>query len=511
MLNAASLLRHAALSHPERTAIVFEDERLSYAGLADTVGRVAAGLRAAGLGAGDHVALCSPNRPEFIIVYYAVLTIGGTVVTVSPLSTAREIAYYLDDSDADALICFAGDDGELGRRAAEAYALTGHCRRLWLFGDGDRPPAAEAFETLLAGAATGVEPAVTPAEQTAVILYTSGTTGQPKGAELTHANIVMNVLTVAAVYPARRAQVQLVALPLFHVYAQTSLMHQGVHVGDTLVLMQRFEPGAAIRMLVDQGVTRFGGVPTMFHAMLDHADFDRIAGRHLAKTLEFAGTGGAPMPQAVADDFEARTGVPLREGYGCTETSPVVVLQPPDAPVRPGSVGKAVWGVEVRIVDVDADGAALPVGEVGEIAVKGHCVMKGYYKRPEATAEAIRDGWYHTGDLGRLDADGYLYIVGRIKELIIRGGFNVYPAEVEDVLTTHPEVSLCAVVGVADARYGEEVKAFVVPVEGAKLTAEAVVAWARQNMAAHKYPRLVEIRDTLPLTATGKILKRELR
>ena len=508
MLNAASLLQHATLSYAERTAIVFEDERLSYAGLADTVGRVAEGLRAAGLGAGDHIALCSPNRPEFIIVYYAVLTIGGTVVTVSPLSTAREIAYYLDDSDADALICFAGADGELGRRGAEAFALTGHCRRLWLFGEGDRPPAAEAFEALLAGAANGVEPAVTPAEQTAVILYTSGTTGQPKGAELTHANIVMNVLTVAAVYPARRAQVQLVALPLFHVYAQTSLMHQGVHVGDTLVLMQRFEPGAAIRMLVDHGVTRFGGVPTMFHAMLEHADFDRIAGRRLAETLEFAGTGGATMPQAVVDDFEARTGVPLREGYGCTETSPVVVLQPPDAPARPGSVGKAVWGVEVRIVD--ADGAALPVGEVGEIAVKGHCVMKGYYKRPEATAEAIRDGWYHTGDLGRLDEDGYLYIVGRIKELIIRGGFNVYPAEVEGVLTTHPEVSLCAVVGVADARYGEEVKAFVVPVEGAELTAEAVVAWARQNMAAHKYPRLVEIRDTLPLTATGKILKREL-
>ena len=509
MLNAASLLQHAALSYAERTAIVFEDERLNYAGLADTVGRVAEGLRAAGLGAGDHVALCSPNRPEFIIVYYAVLTIGGTVVTVSPLSTVREIAYYLDDSDADALICFAGGDGELGRRGAEAFALTGHCRRLWLFGADDRPPGADAFDALLAGAANGVEPAVTPAEQTAVILYTSGTTGQPKGAELTHANIVMNVLTVASVYPTRRAQVQLVALPLFHVYAQTSLMHQGVHVGDTLVLMQRFEPGAAIRMLIDQGVTRFGGVPTMFHAMLDHADFDRIAGQHLAETLEFAGTGGAAMPQAVVDDFEARTGVPLREGYGCTETSPVVVLQPPDAPARPGSVGKAVWGVEVRIVD--ADGTALPVGEVGEIAVKGHCVMKGYYKRPEATAEAIRDGWYHTGDLGRLDADGYLYIVGRIKELIIRGGFNVYPAEVEGVLTTHPEVSLCAVVGVADARYGEEVKAFVVPVEGAELTAEAVVAWARRNMAAHKYPRLVEIRDTLPLTATGKILKRELR
>ncbi|MFP6745293.1 MAG: AMP-binding protein, partial [Alphaproteobacteria bacterium] len=361
---------------------------------------------------------------------------------------------------------------------------------------------------LMAGQADSFESAPTEPNHTATILYTSGTTGQPKGAELTHNNIVMNVMTVGILFPERNTEIQLVALPLFHVYAQTCLMHMGLYTGDTLVLMQRFEPGEAMRLMAATSVTRSAGVPTMYQAFLEHPDFDDQHAKRLAETVGIVSTGGAPMPQAVAEAFTARTGISVMEGYGCTETSPVVLVTPPDEDDREGSVGKAIWGVEARVVD--SDGAALTAGEVGELTVRGHCVMKGYYRRPEATAEAIRNGWYHTGDLATMDADGYVTIVGRTKELIIRGGFNVYPAEVEDVLSNHPKVAIVAVIGIPHERYGEEVKAFIVPHGDTALEADEIIAWARDNMASHKYPRIVEIRQDLPLTDTGKVLKRDL-
>ena len=439
------------------------------------------------------------------------LKLGATVVTISALSKRREIAYYLEDSDAVALICYAGHgDWSLGRDAADAFAEVDHCKHLWIIPDSDHGPVdgADSFGDLMSGQADSFESAPTEPNHTATILYTSGTTGQPKGAELTHNNIVMNVMTVGILFPERNTEIQLVALPLFHVYAQTCLMHMGLYTGDTLVLMQRFEPGQAMALMTDTGATRFAGVPTMYQAFLEHPDFDDECARRLAETVGMVSTGGAPMPQAVAEAFTERTGIQMMEGYGCTETSPVVLVTPPEEDRREGSVGKALWGVEVRIID--GDGAALTAGEVGELTVRGHCVMKGYYKRPEATAEAIRDGWYHTGDLATMDGDGYVTIVGRTKELIIRGGFNVYPAEVEDVLSSHPKVAIAAVIGIADERYGEEIKAFIVPHGDADLAADEIIAWARDNMASHKYPRIVEIREELPLTDTGKVLKREL-
>ncbi len=512
MLNAAILVEHGARAYPERSALIFEGEALSYGQLETAINRAAGGLRAAGLNAGDHIALCCPNRPEFVIAYYAVLKLGATVVTISALSKRREIAYYLNDSDAKALICYGGRDGwTLGRDAADAFAEVDDCRQLWIIPDSDHeelPGAAVSFSDLMASQAGSFEAAPTEPNHTATILYTSGTTGQPKGAELTHNNIVMNVMTVGILFPERHTEIQLVALPLFHVYAQTCLMHMGLYTGDTLVLMQRFEPGAAMGLIAETGVTRFAGVPTMYQAFLEHPNFDDEHAKRLAETVGVVSTGGAPMPHAVAKAFTQRTGIAVMEGYGCTETSPVVLVTPPDEARREGSVGPAIWGVEVRIID--GDGIALAADEVGELAVRGHCVMKGYYKRPEATAEVIRNGWYHTGDLARMDADGYVYIVGRTKELIIRGGFNVYPAEVEDVLSDHPKVTIAAVIGIPDERYGEEVKAFIVPHHDAALEADELIAWARDNMASHKYPRIVEIRDDLPLTDTGKVLKRDL-
>ncbi|MEE2981181.1 MAG: AMP-binding protein, partial [Pseudomonadota bacterium] len=444
--------------------------------------------------------------------YYAVLKLGATVVTISALSKRREITYYLKDSDAKALICYGGrGDWSLGRDGADAVAEVDHCQHLWIIPDTDEDApmeGADAFGNLMVGQADSFESAPTEPNHTATILYTSGTTGQPKGAELTHNNIVMNVMTVGILFPERNTEIQLVALPLFHVYAQTCLMHMGLYAGDTLVLMQRFEPGEAMRLMAATGVTRFAGVPTMYQAFLEHPDFDDQYAKRLAETVGIVSTGGAPMPQAVAEAFTARTGISVMEGYGCTETSPVVLVTPSDEDDREGSVGKAIWGIEARVVD--SDGAALTAGEVGELTVRGHCVMKGYYKRPEATAEAIRNGWYHTGDLATMDADGYVTIVGRTKELIIRGGFNVYPAEVEDVLSNHPKVAIAAVIGISHERYGEEIKAFIVPHGDTALEADEIIAWARDNMASHKYPRIVEIRQDLPLTDTGKVLKRDL-
>ena len=507
MTNLAEFLETSARTHPGRTALVFEDRRMSYFELDEAVRRVSGGLRAAGLGPGDHIALCCPNRPEFVIACYAILGLGATVVTLSALSRAGELAYYLEDSDACALICHAGHDGALGRAAIEAADRVDRCRRVWLAGGGP-DDAVRPFDALTEEDGGGLPIAPVAADQTAVILYTSGTTGRPKGAELTHANIVSNVRALRDMFPVDRPQALLVALPLFHVMAQTCLMHQGLYAGDALVLMERFEPGAALELMVREAITRFMGVPTMYRALLDHAGIDAPAFDRAAAGLEWLNCGGAPLPEALAEAFEERSGLPMGGGYGCTETSPVCVVHPLGEERRPGSVGTAIPGVEVRIVD--GGGAPLSTGEIGEVAVRGHCVMKGYYKRPAETAEAIRDGWYYTGDLGRLDDDGHLYIVGRSKELIIRGGFNVYPAEVEGALMRHPGVAAAAVIGVADDHYGEEVKAFVVPEPGASLTPDEIVAWSREAMAAHKYPRLVELRDDLPLTVTGKVAKREL-
>jgi long-chain acyl-CoA synthetase len=296
-------------------------------------------------------------------------------------------------------------------------------------------------------------------------------------------------------------------------------MNAGFAAAATAVLLPRFDAEAALSLMVREHVTFFAGVPTMYHALLAHADADRDATppdehvapatRAIADRMRVAISGGAPMPRELMRRFEERFGVPILEGYGLSETSPIATFNRRDRPRRPGSIGLPVWGVEVGIVR--EDGGPAGVGEPGEIVVRGHNVMKGYLGRPEATAQAVdAGGWFHTGDIGTRDAEGYLYVVDRKKDMIIRGGFNVYPRELEEVLLTHPQVSLAAVLGVPHPSHGEEVKAFVVRAPGATITEADLIAWCKQNMAAYKYPRLVEFRDRLPMTATGKILKREL-
>jgi long-chain acyl-CoA synthetase len=347
----------------------------------------------------------------------------------------------------------------------------------------------------------------TSADDTAVILYTSGTTGQPKGAELTHQNMLLNAMVSDEMFPRTEGgDAYLAVLPLFHSFGQTVVMNAGFRRHATVVLMPRFEPGPALDLIRRENVTLFAGVPTMYWAMLTkiHADGDEVP-----TSLKIASAGGASSPVEVLRDFEATFGIGILEGYGLSETSPVASFNQLGRPTKPGTIGTPIWGVEMKLVD--GDWKTIEGEGPGEIAIRGHNVMKGYYNRPEATAEVMNNGWFRTGDIATRDEDGYYSIVDRAKDMIIRGGFNVYPREIEEVLMTHPDVSLVAVVGVPNDSHGEEVKAYVIRVSGATVTEEELVAWSRETMAAYKYPRIVEFRDALPMTATGKILKRELR
>ena len=513
MLNLSVLLEDAARKYPDRDAVVFGDMRLSYATIDAIANQVAGLLRSRGIGEGDKVGLSCPNVPYFPMVYFGILKAGATVVPLNVLLKPREIAYHLEDSDAKALFVFEGTAelplGEMGHAGFQSVA---GCEHLFLMtadpGATESPyEDAELFWPALSGQPSTFEPALTGADDTAVILYTSGTTGQPKGAELTHSNMLINAFVSDTMFTRTDHDVSLVTLPMFHAFGQSCVMNVAVRRGATMVLQPRFEPAEALRLMAKEKVTVFAGVPTMYWALL--SDQGTVPPEEIAANLHTCVSGGASLPLEVLKGFEAKYGVKVLEGYGLSETSPAATFNQPDRPTKPGSVGTPIWGVEVKLVDehwktIEGEGP-------GEIAIRGHNVMKGYYGRPEATAEAIKDGWFRTGDIARRDEDGFYYIVDRSKDMIIRGGFNVYPREIEEVLMTHPAVSLAAVVGVPDEAHGEEIKAFVIREPGAEITEDELIAWGRENFASYKYPRIVEFRDELPMTATGKILKRELR
>ncbi|GGO77366.1 long-chain-fatty-acid--CoA ligase [Nonomuraea cavernae] len=511
MLNLSIVLEDSARKAPDRTAVVFGDLRLPYS-MIDTVARqVAALLVSRGVGKGDKVALACPNVPYFPFVYFGILKAGATVVPLNVLLQGREIAYHLDDSDAKALFCFEGTPelplGERGRAGFEAAEGCEHFFVLPATPLATESEYGESFWAAIDGMPAEFETVQTDPDDTAVILYTSGTTGQPKGAELSHQNMLMNAVVSDEMFPrAEGGDVSLAVLPLFHSFGQTTVMNSGFRRCSTLVLMPRFEPGEALELMRKEGVTLFAGVPTMYWAMLTkiHAE-----GAEVPRSLRVAVAGGASSPVEVLRDFEETFGIGILEGYGLSETSPVASFNQLGRPTKPGTIGTPIWGVEMKLID--SDWKTIDGEGPGEIAVRGHNVMKGYYGRPEATAEVMRDGWFRTGDIATRDEDGYYAIVDRAKDMIIRGGFNVYPREIEEVLMTHEAVSLAAVVGVSHDSHGEEIKAYVIRTPGATLTEQELIGWARENMAAYKYPRVVEFRDALPMTATGKILKRELR
>ncbi|GAA4389920.1 long-chain fatty acid--CoA ligase [Actinomadura verrucosospora] len=514
MLNLSVLLEDAARETPDRDAVVFADLRLSYSFLDQVANQVANLLRERGVGPGDKVALSSPNLPYFPMVYFGALKAGAVVVPLNVLLKPREIAYHLGDSGAKAFFCFEGTPelplGEMGRAGFEQAEGCEHLFLLPADPSAAESPVegAEVFWAALAGKPGTFETARTGPDDTAVIIYTSGTTGQPKGAELTHSNLLMNAMVDDTLFYRTLHDTSLVTLPLFHIFGQTCVMNVGLYRRATLVMQARFDARQAIELMVKEKVNIFAGVPTMYWGLLtDETSDEEIAA--IRENLRVAVSGGSALPMEVLKGIKTKFGVDVLEGYGLSETSPVASFNRPDRPTKPGSIGLPVWGVEMKLID--DDWKEIEGEGPGEIAIRGHNIMKGYHGRPEATEASVRDGWFRTGDVARRDEDGYYYIIDRSKDMIIRGGYNVYPRELEEVLMTHPEVSLAAVVGVAHPSHGEEVKAYVIRTPGATVTEDELVAWGREQFANYKYPRIVEFRDELPMTATGKILKRELR
>ncbi|HVH16729.1 MAG TPA: long-chain fatty acid--CoA ligase [Myxococcota bacterium] len=493
-LNLGSILAGSADLYPERVALRQGERALRYAELDRAARGVATALRARGMAPGEAVALLIPNVAEFTIAYFGILYAGCTVVPLNVLLSAPEVEYHLKDSRARLLIAHPLFDApaRAGAQAAGVPVVSSA-------GTGEATLAELAAEDAL--------PALHPtaATDTAVILYTSGTTGKPKGAELTHSNLFVNcAVVVPKLAPLRDDEVALAVLPLFHSFGQTCIQNAMIAKGASFSLLPRFTPDDAFQIMERDAVTLFAGVPTMYFGLLNHKPERRF---DLSK-LRWCLAGGAPMPVEVMRAFEVKFGVEILEGFGLSETSPVASFNMKGRPRTPGSIGYPVWGVEMAILD-DED-RPLPDGERGEICIRGHNVMKGYLGRPDATKEALRGGWFHSGDIGIRDPDGSYRIVDRKKDMIIRGGFNVYPREVEEVLYAHPAIVEAAVIGVPHESHGEEVKAVIVS-RDPSLEKDALIAWCKQRLAAYKYPRLVEFSESLPKGPTGKILKRELR
>jgi long-chain acyl-CoA synthetase len=489
--NLASLLTDSAARFPERTAIKLDDAELTYAQLDGASAHLAGLLAERGFEPGDRVGVMLPNVPYFPVVYYGILRAGGVVVPMNVLLKEREVAYYLGDSGAKLLFAWAdfADDARPGAQAAGAEPVE----------------VAPGFEAQIGAAPARPGLADVADEDTAVILYTSGTTGKPKGAELTHANLYVNARTKGeTLIQLTEDDVILGALPLFHSFGQTAAMNAGLMAGARLSLLARFDPVKALAMMERDRVSVFLGVPTMYNAMLAVP----AAERPDTSSLRVCIAGGASLPVEILRAFEQQFDVTILEGYGLSETSPVASFNHPDRERKPGSIGTPIRDVQMRVVDEDDN--ELPAGEVGEIVIKGPNVMKGYWQRPDATAEAMRGGWFHSGDLAKEDEDGYFFIVDRKKDLIIRGGYNVYPREVEEVLYEHPAVAEAAVVAMPHDELGEEVGAAVALKDGAEATPEELQAFVKERVAAYKYPRHVWLVPELPKGPTGKILKREI-
>ncbi len=494
-LNLGSILMASAQGRPAHVAIRLGARALSYAALDRAARGVAASLRERGVRPGQAVAVMVPNVPEFTIAYFGILYAGCTVVPLNVLLSAPEVTYHIQDSEAVLLIAHP-----LFREPASLGAQGAGVSIAWA--DGGAP---DDLPEMAAGAPLAALHPTSP-DDTAVILYTSGTTGKPKGAELTHSNLFVNcAVVVPKLIPIAPDQhIALATLPLFHSFGQTAIQNATIANGGTFTLLPRFSPGEAFEIMQRDAVTLFAGVPTMYFALLHH---EQAPAR--VPSLRWCMAGGAPMPVEVMKAFEDKFGVEIFEGYGLSETSPVASFNVPGRTRTPGSIGYPVWGVEMAILD-DKD-QELPDGERGEIAIRGHNIMKGYWKRAEATAETMRSGWFHSGDIGIRDPNGSYRIVDRVKDMIIRGGFNVYPREVEEVLYAHPAVVEAAVIGVPHPSHGEEVKAVLALAKGQQATAEEIIAWCKERLAAYKYPRIVDFVDALPKGPTGKILKRELR
>lgn len=494
--------RATAQLYADAPLVITPDATHSFAAVDRASDHVAAALATTGVGRGDRFALYCPNIVEFVVAYLGIVKAGAVVVPVNLLIQPGEIRYVLDDADVRGVIYHAA----LAEKVDLVRAQSPGDREWVCIGDRNAESGDVAFDDWLAFDGDVPDPAIDPLQDLAAILYTSGTTGQPKGAMLTHRNLVSNTHSVMSALKLRPGSDRLlVVLPMFHSFAATVGMLTPALHGLSLVPVPRFDPDLVGSAIAQAGASVFLGVPSMYNLIL-RLDDDQVA---KWRSIRFGVAGGAAMPVDLLQRFEQRFGFPILEGDGPTECSPVTCVNPPDGERKPGSVGVPVPGVEIAILDDVGD--PLAQGEIGEICVRGPNVMKGYWGLPEATAETLGGDWLRTGDLGYLDADGYIFMVDRKKDMVIVNGMNVYPRMVEEVLFSHPGVAEAAVVGEPHGSHGEIVVAHVVPRDGVDLDDRELRAFCREHLGQHQMPRRFELRDSLPKNATGKVLKRELR
>jgi len=506
------LFSHAVEEHRGRTALGFYGTTFEFERLQALVEKMAASLAASGVKKGDRVALMLPNCPQYVTSFFAIVRLGAIVTQINPLYVEREIGYILDDSGAETIVVYA----DVYERV-KAVLLDTDLKTVIVVDFGDGPqgldPGHTSFDDFHS---TDADPApemeLDPAEDVAALQYTGGTTGVSKGAMLTHRNLVANVQQTIDVFVRDPAQFTgrkcVGALPFFHIYGLTCVMLFGIRLGIEQVLLPRFEVQEALAIFENDRPTMFAGVPTMYMALLaSGADLRK----HHLHDVQIFNSGGSALPVNLKRSFEEQVGKPLFEGYGLSEASPVTHNNPPFlGQGREGSIGIPIPSTDARIVDVETGETEIPIGESGELIIKGPQVMKGYLNRPEDTAETLRDGWLYTGDIAKMDESGYFYIVDRKKDMIVVSGYNVYPREIEEVLFEHPDVAEAVAIGVADEYRGETVKAFVVKHSGARATEEEVLDFCKERLAPYKAPKTVEFREELPKSAVGKLLRRVL-
>lgn len=488
MDNAVRLIWNGAQQQPEALALREGERSWTFAELRAGVQGAMAQLRERGVGPGDRVLMVVPTSAEFVLTYHALLALGATAVTVNPLCTPRELTHFVEDSG-----CTSALGWHEGTEAVEATVEAAGIP-LWVLQPG-----------CVVAAGDSEQPAEVDIDDAAVLLYTSGTTGAPKGAVLTHGNLLACGSSLAEALDLTAADRLGTALPLFHVFGQAAVMFTIYSAGGSFSLLRPFDPAALLHMAAEQHLTGLAGVPTMWNAML-HAETDLTA-EDLAD-LRLACSGGAALPLEVATAFRERFGAMVLDGYGLSETTGAATFNRSIHPRKQMSVGRALTGCRLAILDEDRN--PVPAGEAGEVAISGPVVMREYWNRPEATASVRHDEWFLTGDVGRMDEDGDLWIVDRKKDLVIRGGYNVYPREVEELLFAHPDILEAAVIGIPDERLGEEVAAVISPQPGAHIDPTDLRAWLEERLAAYKVPRVYQLVEELPKGATGKIIKRSL-
>lgn len=508
-MNLSDQLSITTRENPTKTAYVFQDQETSYQELEGSITKFAASLRELGYEKGDHIALVTGNSPYFIIGLYGALRLGLTVIPINPIYTADEMSYILKNGDVKAVITmdlFV----ETFEQMAHDLPLIEHYIIAETSPDADWQNSKlsdkmKSFTSLVKEGSLQFDRPTIDEEDIAVILYTSGTTGAPKGAMLSHKNIYSNAKDVADYLQYDTNDKVIAALPMFHVFCLTVSLNAPLMNGGTVIIVPKFSPQETFRVASKWQATVFAGVPTMYNYLLQSSE-GHTEDFH---SVRLCISGGASMPVALLKEFENTFNVMVSEGYGLSEASPVTCFNPLDRPRKAGSIGQSIWNVENRVVD--ELGEELPPGEVGELVVRGPNVMKGYYKLDEETAVALRDGWLYTGDMAQVDEEGYFYIVDRKKDMILVGGYNVYPREVEEVLYKHPNITEVAVIGTPDPNLGEAVQAFVVLNEASAVTEQELVDYCARHLAKYKLPTSIDFLDELPKNTTGKILRKSLR